>query len=446
MPDADGSFVKFDDVDPNIRYDLNHTWYDNYVEEAYNQTLSSTVAVGAELQFEFFGTQVIVVGASIAPPGPYSDTARGAISYYELDLDPNKFYGYACSMANATSVTFFDSGPLPSGKHTLKVMVASATAETPFYLDYIAVAQANGTLTAVAPLETHSRTATNSGGAASSTATPQQGDSAASGNMTELDPRRLAAVVGGIIGGLGVLAAVGIVAWTLCLRRGGRGSNGYCYSGFSSAAMVYDGRSKRYAKRESDIRAAQIEPFLLPAASGDVFADSGSEHPAPVDGFSSGYASPPPHGQGLLPASSASSALGKFAPSPENDSFPRISIHSGRVLTVVNDTRIPHPGATGPAGARSLSKAEEARTDSRTDSGYGARSVQYHLDSGVRFDTGSVASVPASVQAHPHASPPSLAARGTRAAATAEIVARETDQDRGDTSPLGEVPPGYTVS
>ncbi|KAJ8487317.1 hypothetical protein ONZ51_g4270 [Trametes cubensis] len=427
MPDADGSFVRFDDVDPNIRYDLNHTWYDNYVEEAYNQTLSSTVTVGAELQFDFFGTQVIVVGASIAPPGPYSDTARGAISYYELDLDPNKFYGYACSMANATSVTFFDSGPLPSGKHTLKVMVASATAETPFYLDYIAVAQANGTLTAVAPLETHSRTATNSGGAVSSTATSQQGDSAAGGSIAELDPRRLAAIVGGIIGGLGVLAVVGIVAWTLCLRRRRRGSNGYCYSGFSSAAMVYDGRSKRYAKRELDIRAAQIEPFLLPAASGDVFADSGSEHPAP----------------GLLPASPASLAMGKFAAPSENDTIPRISINSGRVLTVVNDTRIPRSGAMGQAGARLLSKAEEVRLGSRTDSGYGARSVQYHLDSGVRFDTDSVASMPASVQTHPHAPPPSLAARGTRAAATA---ARETDQDRGDTSPLGEVPPGYTVS
>ncbi|KAJ8453478.1 hypothetical protein ONZ51_g13575 [Trametes cubensis] len=55
MPDADGSFVRFDDVDPSIRYDLNYTWFDNYVEEAYNQTLSSTITIGAELQFDFFG-------------------------------------------------------------------------------------------------------------------------------------------------------------------------------------------------------------------------------------------------------------------------------------------------------------------------------------------------------------------------------------------------------
>ncbi|KAI0328511.1 hypothetical protein GY45DRAFT_997920 [Cubamyces sp. BRFM 1775] len=446
MPDPDGSFVKFDDVDPSIRYDVNHTWYDNYDKETYNQTLSSTMDVGAELQFDFFGAQVIVVGASIAPPGPFSDTARGAISYYELDEDPNKFYGYACSMANATAVTFFDSGPLPSGRHTLKVMVAAVTVETPFFLDYIAVAQANAsaseTLTPVAPVESHSVTA--SGEVASSTASSQQqGGSAAGENIAELDPRRLAAIVGGIIGGLGVLAVLGVVAWTLCLRRRRRGSKGYRYSGFSSSAMIYDGRDKRRAKRESDIRAAQIEPFLLPAPD-DVFADgppSASMHSAPGNGTSSDYTSPPPHGPHLL-ASPPSSAISKSALPTELGPIPRVSISSERVLTVVN-------GLVGPTNSPALNKAEEASLNARTD--YGARSVQYHLDSGVRFDTDSVASMPASVSVsvpmHPHATPqppgpPNLTAKNTDAGAAAELA----DQDRGDTSPLGEVPPGYTVS
>ena len=176
-------------------------------------------------------------------------------------------------MANATSVTFFDSGPLPSGKHTLKVMVASATAETPFYLDYIAVAQANasatsGTLTPVAPVESHSVTATGSGGTASSTASSQQGGSAAGEDIAQLDPRKLAAIVGGIIGGLGVLAVVGIVAWTLCLRRRRRGSNRYCYSSFSSAAMVYDGASSLAVLILSILGVTSHCNFLQDEASG----------------------------------------------------------------------------------------------------------------------------------------------------------------------------------
>ena len=51
---SDSPFLFFDDTNPNLEYS-NNQWFDNTIEGAFNNSLSSTRSVGATVQFTFEG-------------------------------------------------------------------------------------------------------------------------------------------------------------------------------------------------------------------------------------------------------------------------------------------------------------------------------------------------------------------------------------------------------
>ena len=84
-----------------------------------------------------------MIGATITVPNAPSDS--GPITSYVLDSSRTAAFLYQANATNATGVTFFNSGPLSSGKHTLEITVLEVTDGIPFLLDAVAVGQPQAT-------------------------------------------------------------------------------------------------------------------------------------------------------------------------------------------------------------------------------------------------------------------------------------------------------------
>lgn len=52
---SNNPFLYFDDTNPGLKYS-NNQWFDNSIDGAFNDSLSSTTSVGATVQFTFEGT------------------------------------------------------------------------------------------------------------------------------------------------------------------------------------------------------------------------------------------------------------------------------------------------------------------------------------------------------------------------------------------------------
>ncbi|KAI9065879.1 hypothetical protein FKP32DRAFT_1674388 [Trametes sanguinea] len=282
-----GVFRKFDDTDPGILYSPGD-WFDNPgIEGVFNHTLSSTTKQGATVHIEFTASQIVIIGASIAPAGASDDS--GPISAYVLDGAKNTAFLFQANATNATDVTFFNSGALKTGNHTLDIDVISITDNIPYLLDAVYLQQS-----------------VDSGQSSTSTA-----------------------------------------VWVSTVFQ----------TPTSAPTNIADKNNVSEKDRfaPSEVAASQIEPFLAPART-TTYSDNPPYSPrAPSEvphTPQTPHTYPPP----------ASSVSGSGAGSS-----------SGRTLSVVNDSS--DVGYLTPAQR----KAAEAKRESER--------VQFHADSGVRFDS-----------------------------------------------------------
>ncbi|OSD03211.1 hypothetical protein PYCCODRAFT_1467076 [Trametes coccinea BRFM310] len=335
MADPDSLYVKYDDMDPNVVYDVfDHVWYDNENDEAYDNTLSSTVETGAMVTFDFFGSEIVVVGTTFASPDvlDLAVLGGGTVTHYILDESPNTYTAYAAPVENASSVTFYNSGPLIGGKHSLKIIVAAASDDFPFFLDYFAVLPANETISFL-PSSTSSSSSLSSTAIASSSASSSQLSS-----NSALDPKRIAAIVGGVLGGVLVLAALAMIIWFIRARRR-RGWESR-YTGLPRDALLDEDKGRpRRAIRESDLHAAQIEPFLAPPP-GEAYADGPPSSGATAyETYPSDSSAPTTRPYGTPRAGTLTGTDGLRTPRMPLSlpDIPRITISSERVFPVAND-------------------------------------------------------------------------------------------------------------
>ncbi|KAI9065878.1 hypothetical protein FKP32DRAFT_446164 [Trametes sanguinea] len=440
MADPNGLYVKFDDRDPNVVYDVfDHVWFDVSDSSAYNQTLSSTGNPGATVSFGFFGSEIVVVGSTAAPPNALAPELvnGGTVTHYVLDDNPSTYTSYTAPVQNASAVTFYSSGPLMGGRHSLTIVVVTASGDFPFFLDYFAVLPANETIQFM-PTGTMSSSSTTSSSPSTSAASSSASSSQLSSNseaLAALDPKRIGAIVGGVLGGVVVLAALTMMIWFISVRRR-RGWESR-YSGVPRDALLDEDKNQpRRAGPESDLHATQIQPFLAspPLAA---YADEPPSNAATVYTAQSHDPSAPittPYG-----THHASTLTGTDSLSPPRAPFtlpdiPRISVSSERVFTIANDAGTdansehdPQSPRTTPVPAGPLGKAVVAQDPVRVRSPP-REPVRVHSDSGMRFDAESVISV--QVQPRQPSDP-----------------TPEPPEDTADRSTLGsELPPGYTAS
>ena len=252
-------YLYFDDTSSVFTY--SNTWlhqahFDQsqgfLAQGVYNNTLSFTATAGSTVTIDFIGqsgpllpqslhpsdllassptaSQIIVIGATIAPPNAPKDS--GPITSYVLDNSQNSAFLFQADVANATNVDFFNSGPLTSGRHTLKITVLNVEDDVPFLLDAIAVGQPQGaTPTTAVWVTTVFATGTSAPtsvlGRGNSTTNNLSSDSKSSAPV--------GAIVGGVVGGVALLVGAALAFYFIYTRR--RRTQDYAYRGFTRDAV-----------------------------------------------------------------------------------------------------------------------------------------------------------------------------------------------------------------
>ncbi|TFK37827.1 hypothetical protein BDQ12DRAFT_736014 [Crucibulum laeve] len=205
--------LRIDDQDPSIVYSPGQWKKAGSVNE-YEGTTMETLASGATSQLQFTGTSIAVFGT--IPKRLYGIQGNPNSTY---SLDGQFVYQFAPSREDDTqyNVTFYQSNTLPLGNHTL--LVTSLGNELTFYLDYFQIngdPSTTGSLISTSLLSTPTTTLSPTPAAASqlTPSTNSTGISAvSSSNDTLIGP-----IVGGILGGFTLLAAV-LACLVMYVRR-----------------------------------------------------------------------------------------------------------------------------------------------------------------------------------------------------------------------------------
>ncbi|KAI0655218.1 hypothetical protein C8Q70DRAFT_893223, partial [Cubamyces menziesii] len=366
-----GVFRTFDNTDPGIEYSQGDWLDDRGIAGVFNNTLAETTTQGATVHIEFTASQIVIIGATVAPTGASPDS--GPISAYSIDGAKNSVFLFQADPVNATGVTFFNSGPLTLGAHTLDIKIITITDDIPYLLDAVyleepvqqatSTAQWVSTVFVTPPAATNLADTSNVSGGASSSSVP------------------VGAIVGGTIGGVALLVSAALAVYFLYFRRRQHGV--YAYQSFGGAP-IFDSEKDHLTGHPAE--AAQVEPFLAPAPT-----SSYSDHPPYAPTAPSEVSPTPRTPHTYPPATSTFGGSGSGAGSS-----------SGRTLSVVNDTA--DLGYLTPAQR----KAAEAKQQSMSQPG----DVQFHADSGARFDS----------------------------------LGRPIEASTSEVAPLADVPPEYTPS
>ncbi|KAI0375136.1 hypothetical protein BV20DRAFT_960212 [Pilatotrama ljubarskyi] len=341
---SDAVFRKFDDTDPGLDYVGN--WAHNTgVSGVFNNTLTSTLHQKDTVHIEFTASQIVIIGATRAPTGASSDS--GPISAYTLDGAKNSLFLYQADVADENGVVFYNSGPLPFDSHTLDIAVVTITDNVPYLLDAVFLAEPQQTSTSTA-VWVSTVFVTPSAAPSSLADTSHVGGNSTSTSSSSSVP--VGAIVGGAVGGAALLVAAVLAFYFLFVRRRRHGV--YAYHSFGDAPL-FDSEKDNSGDKPLAAEASQIQPFLAPASAS---AYSDSPH------ASSGIAPTPgtPH---------------SYPPAPSTMSGSGAGSSSGRQLSVVNDTE----GVYLTPAQRKAAEARKEQTD--------AEAVQFHADSGVRFDS-----------------------------------------------------------
>ncbi|KAI0778325.1 hypothetical protein BD413DRAFT_489828 [Trametes elegans] len=344
MSSTDESFRRIDNTSPEITY--TGQWIQNpNISGAYNNTLASSGQTASLAHIEFNATQVVVIGATVAPNGASANS--GPVSAYWLDRTSGRTPFFYQSDVNVSSgVIFYNSGPISPGKHTLDISVVSIKQNVPYLLDAI-----------------YLKDDTTSSGASSTAAwvttvfiTPSSAPSSATGQAASSSRPPIGPIVGGVVGGVALIVVALLALFFFRRRRHGV----YEYSkGFGGAPLFESEKDQPAGATPAVPGAAQVEPFLA-APSTTAYSDAPPYTPQSPSGHGSVAAGPPlsyPPGQ----SSGSGSGTGSS---------------SGRTLSVANDPA--GAGATPPPSKR---KPTEPRPPEPQPA------AQFHADSGVRFDS-----------------------------------------------------------
>ncbi|KAI0801127.1 hypothetical protein C8Q74DRAFT_1364770 [Fomes fomentarius] len=378
-------WLYFDDTASEIEYSPSQDWSSTTHARAetglavFNDTLTATASAQANIHIEFTASQITIIGATLALPGATEDGAP--LSSYVLDGSKNTAFVFRGDVKNDTSVVFFVSETLPEQRHSLDITVLSASGKSPFLFDRIALlGPQNVPATSTVVWVT---TAFPTPSAASQNTTII--------NVTQDHSLPVGAIVGGVVGGVALIVAALLAFYFLFWRNRRYGSRG-----FESEAFNADAEKYRLTSRNSgvppDVQAAQMEPFLAPqypqqypAQYPAQYADYPHPASAPsIDPRASMYSAPalsPP-----ITATTTAVGAPQFYPPPSSVvSSSAYSAGSGRTLTLANDAAIAAAAAGGFAALTSAEK-KEAEAKAESSPGESSKPVQFHRDSGVRFD------------------------------------------------------------
>ncbi|PIL31818.1 hypothetical protein GSI_06522 [Ganoderma sinense ZZ0214-1] len=459
-------YLYFDDTSSVFTY--SNTWlHDTHLDQSegflahgvYNNTLSFTATAGSTVTIDFIASQIIVIGATIAPPNAPKDS--GPITSYVIDNSQNSAFLYQADVANATNVDFFNSGPLTSGRHTLKITVLDIDDNVPFLLDAVAVGQPQG----ATPTTAVWVTTVFATGTSAPTSVLDRGNSTTSNLSSDSKSSApVGAIVGGVVGGVALLVGAALAFYFLYTRR--RSTQDYAYQGFTrdmvdtekhhqapaappvpsvAAAAVNDGRfSTQYTVNDGRFSTQYTEGgFSAPYNDGRFSTQYAQYDPSaiPARPMSAAYTDgAPPHSPSMV--SPRASVM--VTPHTSIYSVSALGAGAGGVAALAALPSHAHPGsvsgssASGAGGARALSvvndhtdvggatltaaqlKAAEAEDEKKKHGGLVDPPVQFHSDSGVRFDGDGNPILPS----------------GSGSGSGAASAAREPD-------PI-EVPPEYT--
>ncbi|OSD04714.1 hypothetical protein PYCCODRAFT_61279 [Trametes coccinea BRFM310] len=199
-----------------------HEYLDS-ISDAYEGTLAVTAKPGMSFELTFYGRIVQVYGAVMPWLSGQQPSAE-----YSIDGDPE--VSAVLSGARAESnITFYVSSLLPLDFHTLTVTVVNASGDGPFLFDYLVYGFLDASEDPNPPnasSATTSAQSTSSTSSSSSASTSSLGAPAASSNGSS--PGSLAVkatfpvvpVVGGVVGGIVLLALASAAIYWLCRRRG----------------------------------------------------------------------------------------------------------------------------------------------------------------------------------------------------------------------------------
>ncbi|KAI0824994.1 hypothetical protein BC628DRAFT_1410425 [Trametes gibbosa] len=355
MAASGDTFRKFDDTDPSLVY--TGDWFDNPgIHGAFNNTLSSTTHEGDTVHIEFVASQIVVIGATVAPASASSNS--GPISGYTLDNATNSLFLFQAGAANATSITFYNSGLLTFGKHTLDISVVRIQDDIPYLLDAIYIQTPSSTQSSTSTAIWVSTVFVTPSAIATGLADQNNGTQATSTNSTPVGP-----IVGGVVGGVALLVAAALVIYFCFFRNRRHGV--YAYHGFGDAPPLDNEKDDVVGGFSQP---PPMDPYVAPArtpARGSSYTDS-LAFASPVGGAPVLSGSPPADLSHTYPPAGPVSLVASGS-----------SGGSGRNLSVVNDA--PASGVYLAPAQRKTAEARRTREE--------LRNVQYHADSGARFDS-----------------------------------------------------------
>ncbi|KAI0651990.1 hypothetical protein C8Q79DRAFT_70713 [Trametes meyenii] len=302
----------------------------------------ASLTIGARTRL--IGSQIVIIGATLSD----GTSTTGPISAYTLDGAQNSVFLYQANATDATDVTFYNSGQLSSGSHTLDISILSVS-NIPFLLDAVYVLEPSSATVSASSTAVWVSTVFVTPSAASSSLADQT--TVSGGASTSSTP--VGAIVGGVVGGVALLVAAALAIYFLYFRHR-RGA--YAYHSFGDAPLFDSDKDHPSVK---PVPTAPVEPFLA-ATSTTAYTDAPPYTPSAQSEL------PPTPGtpHTYPPVAGSVSGSGSGAGSS-----------SGRTLSVVND-------AEGVFLSPAQRKAAEAKQRQST-----TESVQFHADSGVRFDS-----------------------------------------------------------
>lgn len=325
------TYEVFDDQSPTMLRSYEGNWT-HYTSEGYqNDTYTSTTTPGASFSFTFTGSQAGLYGTVKNNPNISGNSSIGfPTAEYVID---GALSGQQMPRRDSAtdSTVYFLTPPLADGTHVIDVNVTVANSTNPYIIDYFLV---------LPPL-----------GSASGDETTRMAPSFTSVADTPtthvIHHIPIGPIVGGIVGGVAVIAILSILAFCFLSRRS-RGGQAYYFEKPGSAdALAIEGR---------------VEPFsTAPATPGSAPSSTGYSRPGPLSAYSEGSSNQP-----LNPA------FGQTVVSPHSSQFTQSGPSEDGVTRVSGTSALPRTGK-----AALIAQQHE-----------NLQQPTQHSDSGMRFNEG----------------------------------------------------------
>lgn len=264
------TYEVFDDQSPTLMRTYEGNWT-HYTSKGYeNNTYSFTTTPGASFSLTFSGSQAYLYGI-VKNNSDISGNSTIGLPTAEYTIDGASSGHQMPRRDSATNSTvYFWTPPLADGTHTIDVNVTVANSTNPYIIDYFLVLPPSGDASG----DETTRTAPSVTSVIVTTTSSTESNGA---HHIPIGP-----VVGGIVGGVAVIAILSILAFYFLSRRS-RGRQAYYFEKPSSAdPLAVEDR---------------VEPFSIapatPATPGSAPSSMGYSRPGPQSAYSEGSSNQP---------------------------------------------------------------------------------------------------------------------------------------------------------